>query len=57
MNEVNILNTKIEYTGKAYKVTITFAFDADLYTVTGFSDMMSLAEMYAHDAINAIVYQ
>jgi hypothetical protein len=32
-------------------------FDGELHSVTGFSDMMTFAEMYAEDAMHRIVYQ
>jgi hypothetical protein len=57
MNEYEITSTKMEYTGKAYKFTITFLFNGERHSVTGFSDMMTFAEMYAEDAMRRIVYQ
>jgi hypothetical protein len=55
MNEIEILSAKTEYTGKGYKVSIMFLFDCDVYDVTGFSDMISLAEMNARREMYAIV--
>jgi hypothetical protein len=57
MNEYEITSTKMEYTGKAYKFTITFLLDGELHSATGFSDMMSLAKMYAMQSMDEIVYQ
>jgi hypothetical protein len=54
MSEYEITNTKMEYTGKAWKYTITFLCDGELFTVVGFSDMMSLARMYAEDEMTRV---
>lgn len=57
MNEYEITSTKVEYTGKAWKVTITFLCDGELFTVMGFDSIMTLAEMNAESAMRRIVYQ